>query len=61
MDRINDIVDLRNELVNAENYLRYRRRFAEADAVRISRNLCISVASEYFDQLKKEGEGDAKR
>lgn len=61
MDRINDIVDLTEKLKNAENYLRDRRRFAEADAVRISRNLCISVASEYFEQMKKEGEGDAKR
>ena len=60
MDRINDIVDLTNELENAEKYLRDRRRFSEADAVRISRNLCISVASEYFDQVKKEGNGDAK-
>ena len=60
MDRINDIVDLTKKLENAEKYLRDRRRFAEADAVRISRNLCISVASEYFEQMKKEGEGDAK-
>ena len=61
MDRINDIVDLTEKLKNAENYLRDRRKFAEADAVRISRNLCISVASECFEQMKKEGEGDAKR